>query len=78
MVIFNIRSKLQEKGYEISTLPDKSLSFRFPPFKIVWNFQAPYILDGGAFKVTETSEGTIVTLDYFINTLYPLLFFTFF
>jgi hypothetical protein len=77
MVIFNIRSKLREEGYEILTLPDKSLSFKFPPFKFVWSHQAPYILSGGVFEVRATTEGTIVTLDYFINMLSQLLIFTF-
>jgi len=78
LVIFNIRSKLREGGYEILTLPDKSLSFKFPPFKFVWNFEAPYILDGGVFKISLTEQGTVVTLSYFINMLYPLLVFSVF
>lgn len=77
LIVFNIRSKLRAEGYEILTLPDKSLSFKFPPFKFVWNFEAPYILDGGVFKISQTEQGTMVTLSYFVNMLYSLLVFIF-
>lgn len=76
IIIGKILAKLQDKKYQISSSTDKSITFRWNPFKLVWNFQAPSILDGGVFEITQSEQGTIVVLNYFINTLYPLLIIT--
>src|ERR1700733_6532367 len=68
--------KLQNKKYQICAVTDNSITFRWDPFRLVWNFQAPYLLDGGDFEITKSEQGTIVVLNYSINTLYPLFIIT--
>ena len=73
IIVNKIIARLQDEKYDISKVTDKSISFKRSPFRLVWNFQAPYILDGGNFEISKSEQETIVVLHYFINILYYLL-----
>jgi|SRR5882672_7553415 len=73
IVISNILTKLKDKKYQVLNVTDRNITFKWNSFKLVSNFKAPYILDGGNFEITESEQGTVVVLNYFINTLYSLL-----
>ena len=68
-----ITKKLENKKYVILESANNSIKFGSRTFELVWNFQAPFLLDGGNFQINEMEEETLVTLDYFIDTLYSLL-----
>jgi hypothetical protein len=72
VIVEKILTKLKDKKYCIDEATDNSITFEWNPFRLVWNFQAPYILDGGDFKITKSEQGTIVILNYFHNILYQL------
>ncbi|MDB5132344.1 MAG: hypothetical protein JWR02_2093 [Mucilaginibacter sp.] len=76
IVVGRILTKLQNKKYQICSTTDNSITFRWNPFRLLWNFQAPYVLDGGVVEITKLEKETIVVLNYYINTLYSLLVFT--
>ena len=76
IIIKKILEKLEDKKYQIRAVTDTKVAFGWDPFRWVWNFQAPYILDGGNFEITKSEKGSIVVLNYFIDTLYPLLIIT--
>lgn len=71
-----IIKKLKDKKYEIEEVSDQNIIFGRPLFELVWNFEAPYILDGGDFEITKSEKGTTIILNYFIKTFYPILIFT--
>lgn len=76
IIVSKILAKLQDKKYELCEVTDKRITFKWSILRFVWNFKAPYILDGGDFEITKSEQGTIVVLNYFINTLsYLLIFF---
>ena len=76
IIVSKILVKLEDKKYEICKVTDKSVTFKWNPFRPVWNFQAPYILDGGNFEITKSEAGSIVVLNYFINPVsYILIWF---
>jgi len=72
-IIDKILTKLENKKYQIRAVTDNTITFRWNPFRLVWNFQAPFLLDGGDFEIAKTAQGAIVVLNYYINVLYPLL-----
>jgi hypothetical protein len=73
IIVSKILAKLEEEKYDISKVTDKSIAFKQSPFRLLWNFQAPYILDGGNFEIKRSEQETIVVLHYFINILNYLL-----
>ena len=73
IIVNKIIARLQDEKYDISKVTDKSISFERSPFRLVWNFQAPYILDGGNFEISKSEHETIVVLHYFINIFYYFL-----
>jgi hypothetical protein len=76
LLLGKIAAKLEDKKYVIREVTTNMVRFSWDPWKLVWNFQAPYILDGGNFEITNSETGTIVVLNYFVNGLYPLLIIT--
>jgi len=70
-----IFARLKDKKYLIEEATSNKVIFGRELFELVWNFEAPYILDGGSFEIIESEKGTTVILSYFIKTLYTLLFF---
>ncbi len=76
IIIDKIITTLQNKKYQISEVTDKGIKFGFNPFKLAWNFKAPYILDEGCFEIIKSDQGTVVILNYSINILYFFLFLT--
>jgi hypothetical protein len=70
IIVEKILAKLKDKKYIILGVTDNTITFERNPFRLVWNFQAPYILDEGDFKITKSEQGTIVVLNYFFNILY--------
>jgi hypothetical protein len=72
-VIDRILVRLQDKKYQISNVTNSSVRFGQNTSKLVWNFKAPYVLDGGNFEITRSEQETVVVLSYFINVLPSLL-----
>lgn len=69
-----IKDKLTSKNYVILESNNNCIRFGRHAFEFVWNYQAPYILDGGKFQIDKLSEDkTVVSLSYFINTFYSFL-----
>lgn len=60
IIVGKILAKLQDKKYQISSSTDKSITFRWDSFKLVWNFQAPYILDEGVFEFTKSEKNRLL------------------
>ena len=73
VIVYNIRQVLGNKKYRVRALSENNIIFDFNPWRFVWNHQAPYILDGGDFKISTTGEVTTVTMNYFIDLLWPLI-----
>lgn len=75
LVRSRIEQKLTDGKYIIRASTDNNIEFGRRMFELVWNFQAPYILDCGNFQLDKTGGEITVTLNYFIKFLYPLLVF---
>ncbi len=57
IIVEKILAKLKNKKYSILDVTDNSITFEKNPFRLVWNFQAPYILDEGDFKIYQIRAG---------------------
>lgn len=73
IILEKIVTILNNKKYEVLEIKGNSVTFGRPFFELVWNHEVPYILDGGNFMIEKSESETIVVLDYFIKTLYPLI-----
>ncbi|MEE1946641.1 hypothetical protein VRU48_16060 [Pedobacter sp. KR3-3] len=74
-LVKNIVAILAKENYEIEDQTNRSIVFSQEPFGLVWNFEAPYLLDGGQFEFKELGAETTVVLTYFVSMAYSLLVF---
>ena len=73
VIINKILTELRDKKYEIQEVTTESVVFKWNQFRLVPNYKAGYILDGGNFEIIKSDQETVVVLSYFINILYSLI-----
>jgi len=69
VIIRRIQLKLKEKKYDILEVTDNSVKFYDDPWVLRWTHQQAMRLDGGSFKINDTS----IALNYYLNLWPPLI-----
>jgi hypothetical protein len=73
IIINKILAELESKKYRVRSVSDSSIIFDWNPWRLMWSFQTPYLLDGGHLEISKSENGSLVVLTYFIETLYSFL-----
>jgi hypothetical protein len=72
-ILDRITSVLQYKKYRILSTTMDTVTFDCNPWRLKWNFE-PTQVSGGVFEVNPSADGQSVSLKYYFNLLYPLIF----
>lgn len=76
-VFDRITDVLEYKKYRILSKTLDTLTFDDNIWRLRWNFE-PIHVDGGIFEVRPSIGGQSVSLKYYFNLLYPIIYIAFF
>jgi len=68
-----IATVLEYKKYRVLSTTFDTITFDCNPWRLKWNFE-PIQVDGGIFEIHPSNDRQSVSLKYYFNFLYPIIF----